>query len=223
MNKSSLVVAAVLILAALDPRSAASQVTLAPGLKGGLSISAFGEPWSTLKKPALGAFLSINLNKIISVQPEVYWLTQGGSVWGNIYYDEMGNLIEPEYRWSLSYIHLPVLAKLYPISKGTFRPVLFAGPAFDLLLRAVEVPYDHIYTSGGDEEDIYRGDDANIKDVLKGINWDIVAGAGIEVALTKVTLVVEARYTLGLTNIDRRSPDSRLKTSALMFLAGVGF
>ena len=67
----------VLVLTGLGPRSAAAQGTLVPGVKGGLSISTFGEPWSTLKNPTVGAFLSIGLNSVLSVQPEVFWLTQG--------------------------------------------------------------------------------------------------------------------------------------------------
>jgi hypothetical protein len=216
MKRSSLAVAAVLILTVLDPRSAAAQVTFVPGVKGGLSIStlrASGESWSSLKRPALGAFLSINLDKTISIQPEIYWLTKGGAASAGHFYDEFGNLIEIEYRWGLSYIHLPVLAKLHPIPKGTFRPVLFAGPAFDILLRAVRGAY-------------YNGqlaDEMNITDAYKGISWDFVAGVGLEVALNKVVLVAEARCTLGLTNIVRLYPDYSQKTRALMFLAGFGF
>lgn len=216
MKKSVLVIAVVLILTALDPRSAAAQVTLAPGVKGGLSIStlrASGESWSSLKRPALGAFLSINLDQTISIQPEIYWLIKGGAALVGYYYDELGNPIEIEYRWALSYIHLPVLAKLHPIPKGTLRPILFAGPAFDILIRAVRGSY-----YGGQ-----RADEMNITDAYKGTGWDFVAGVGLEVALKKVVLVAEARYTLGLTNIVRLYPDYSQKTRALIFLAGFGF
>lgn len=222
MKKIFPVLAAAMILAALDPRSAAAQVTFVPGVKGGLSVSTLGETWSTLKSPTLGAFLSINVNNVLSIQPEVFWLTQGGSVSGGYYYDEMGNLVETEYRWKLSYVHIPVLCKLSPFPKGRFRPVLFAGPAFDVLLRAVEAVYYNVFYQG-EEGDVYRGDDRNIRDAFNGTNWDLVAGAGLEVMLGKARLVVEARYTLGLTNIYRLSPDTSLKTRALMFLAGVGF
>jgi hypothetical protein len=223
MKKISVVAAAALILTALGPRSAAAQRTLVPGVKGGLSISTFGEPWSTLKNPTVGAFLSIGLNKVLSVQPEVFWLTQGGAVGGGNYYDEIGNYVEIEYRWKLSYVHIPVLCKLCPIPKGTFRPVIFAGPAIDILARAVEAVYYNVYDDQGEELYAYRGDDVNIRDTFNGTNWDLVAGAGLEVLLNKARLVVEVRYTQGLTNIYRQSPDTPLKTRALMFLAGVGF
>lgn len=216
MKKSILAVAAVLIVTFLDPRSAAAQVTFTPGVKGGLSIStlrASGESWSSLKRPALGAFLSINLDKTISIQPEIYWLTQGGSALVGIFYDELGNPVEIEYRWALSYIHLTVLDKIYPIPKGKVRPILFFGPAFDILIRAVRGSY---YNG-------QRADELNITDAYKGTNWDIVAGAGLEVALDKVVLVAEARYTLGMTNIVRLSPDTSQKTRALIFQAGFGF
>ena len=215
MKRSVLVVAAVLLLTVLDPRSVTAQVTFVPGVKGGLSIStlsASGESWLSLRRPALGAFLSINLDKTVSIQPEVYWLTKGGAS-VSYYFDPMGPVIEMESQWSLSYIHLPVLVKLHPIPRGTFRPVLFAGPAFDILLRAVRADY----------YDGQRMDDSNITDAYKSTGWDIVAGAGLEVALNKVMLVAEARYTLGLTNIVRLYPDYSQKTRALMFVVGVGF
>lgn len=223
MKKIFVVGAAALILQALGPRSAAAQVTVVPGVKAGLSISTFGEPWSTLKGPAAGAFLSIDLNKALSVQPEVFWLTQGGAVGGGYYYDELGNYVEIEYRWKLSYVHIPVLCKLYPIPKGTFRPVLFAGPALDILVRAVQAEYFYVYDVQGGEMDVHQGEDVNIRDSFSGTNWDLVAGAGLEIMLNKARLVVEARYTLGLMNIYRQSPEAPLKTRALVLLAGVGF
>jgi len=215
MKKSAMVIAAVLLLTMLGQRSAAAQVTFTPGVKGGLSISnllAAGESWLSLKKPVVGAFLSVNLDKTVSIQPEVFWLTKGGAS-ETFYFDQMGALIEMRHQWSLSCIHLPVLVKLHPIPKGTFLPVIFAGPAFDLLLRAVRA-------------DFYNGQlvsDMNITDAYKGTGWDIVAGAGLEVALNRIVLVAEARYTLGLTNIVRLNPDYSQKTGALMFLAGFGF
>ena len=107
--------------------------------------------------------------------------------------------------------------------EGDVPPVLFAGPALDILVRAVEAVYYYVYDDQGEELFAYGGDDVNIRDAFNGTNWDLVAGAGLEVILNKARLVLEARYTLGLTNIDRVSPETPLKTKALMFLAGVGF
>jgi len=159
MKKCALAVAAVLLLTALEPRSVTAQVTFVPGVKGALSISTLsapGESWLSLRRPTLGAFLSVNLDKTVSIQPEVFWLTKGGAS-ETFYFDQMGAPIEMRHQWSLSYIHLPVLVKLHPIPKGTFLPVIFAGPAFDLLLRAVRA-------------DFYNGQlvsDTNITDAYK--------------------------------------------------------
>jgi len=204
-------------------RPMAAQVTLDAGVKGGLSlarvsVAGFDRSWSTLARPSLGVFLSINLSHRFAIQPEVYWLTQGGSVRTIVISDPDPFLLES--RHSLSYLHIPVLAKIRPVAGGAFRPVLFAGPAVDVLLRAV-------YTvSGLGVLDVY-----DVRDSFKPTNFAVVGGAGLETRLDKVLLIFEARYCLGLADIYIPSsillgealPDHSHRTRTLLFQVGVGF
>ena len=205
-------------------RPMAAQVTLDAGVKGGLSlarvsVAGFDRSWSTLARPSLGVFLSINLSHRFAIQPEVYWLTQGGSVRTTVISDPVPFLLES--RHSLSYLHIPVLAKIHPVAGGAFRPVLFAGPAVDVLLSAVYRVY----------EDGVLMDEHNVRDSFKPTNFAVVGGAGLETRLDKVLLIFEARYCLGLADIYIPSsilfgealPDHSHRTRALLFQVGVGF
>jgi len=219
MKKTLVVFVAVLFLAAFVPRSAEAEVTFDLGIKGGVSLARIMEidlssgglkdPSSTMTKPVFGGFVAINLNQTFTFQPEVYYLTQGG-VWD----EDFEGLL---YHWvhTLRYIHIPLLAKIHLMKEGKAIPILFAGPAVDFLVSA-----RHKLTIDGvvDYDEDFKSD-------LKGTNFSLVFGGGVEMMLDKLMLVLDIRYDLGLANIvaSEYANDWSLKTKALMVMVGVGF
>jgi hypothetical protein len=214
MKKGILVFTVALLFAAFVPRPVAAAIDFDWGIKGGLSLAS--EKWSDdssasklLGKPVFGVFFTFNLNKSFAIQPEVYFLTQGG-----IYtYEPEG--IAYKYIDAYNYLHIPVLAKLRLMPDKKLTPIVFAGPAVGVLLSAHEKYY---------ADDVLEWD-KSVKTWYKSTNFSVVFGGGVEYKLDKLMLVLDVRYDLGLANIDKSdmpNPDT-LKTRTLMFMVGVGF
>jgi hypothetical protein len=192
MKKACLVFLCVLMLAAFVPRQAAAEVTLDLGIKGGISFANTMEVWegdeypttSPLVSPVFGAFVSINLSKMFTFQPEVYLVTQGG-IWEE---DD----VEGELKWkhAAKYIHVPLLAKIHLVQEGKMIPILFAGPAVDFLVSANE----KFWIDGVLEYD------ESFKEYLKSLHFGAVFGGGVEFMLDKLMIILEVRYNLGLVN-----------------------
>jgi hypothetical protein len=212
MKKALVVFAAVLFLAAVVPQPAAAETTFDLGVKGGISMAKvkFSDGpeggFDNLNKPVFGVFFSLNLNEFFSIQPEVLFLQQGGV------YEDDSKEISYKYELAMTYIHIPVLAKVKLVKEGTVRPILFAGPAVGFLTKAVERYYEDGALEG--EEDV--------KEYLKSTNFSAVFGGGVEIVLDKLLLVLDVRYDLGLASVNAEGSDS-IKTNALMFMAGIGF
>ena len=83
----------------------------------------------------------------------------------------------------LTYIEIPVLIKYVPAMEGSVQPSFFVGPALGILMSAKIADFD-------------------IKDQTKSTDIGIVFGAGVDFAAGSSSKVsVDARYTLGVTNI----------------------
>ena len=216
MKNAVVVFLCVVCVAAFVPRQAEGEVTFDLGLKGGVSFANTTEVYdgvkypttSALVAPVFGAFVSINLNKMFAFQPEAYLLTQGG-IWED---DFEGSI----YKWehAVKYIQVPLLAKIRLAQGKTLTPVLFAGPAVDILVSANE----RFWIDGVLEYD------QSFKDYVKPLHVGAVFGGGVDFKLDKVMLCLEVRYNLGLVNtIKDPDPGQSYKYRTLMVLAGVGF
>ena len=209
MKKAFVILSVFLCVAAFAPRPAAASVDF--GLKGGLSMSNI--TWSTgdtdatsLTKPVFGAFVAFNLGPVLAVQPEVYYWTGGAKAEDTFEEDTV------EMQLKFNYIHVPVLAKLH-FGKGSVKPMFFAGPAVSFLTTAREV----IYLNGALEEDM------DVKEFLKSTDLSAVIGTGLELTMGKLLLIFDARYNLGISNINAKSSETTMKNRAWMFMLGVGF
>lgn len=216
MKKAAVVFLCVVCVAAFVPRQAQAEVTFNLGLKGGVSFANTMEVWdgvkypttSALVAPVFGVFVTINLNKMFAFQPEAYLLTQGG-IWEEDF-DEM------IFKWehAAKYIQVPLLAKVRLVQDKTLTPVLFAGPAVDILVSAKEKFW---------VDDVLEYDES-FKDYLKSLHVGAVFGGGVEFQMDKVMLSLDVRYNLGLVNtIKDPEPGQSYKYRTLMVLAGVGF
>jgi Outer membrane protein beta-barrel domain len=209
VKKALIVLTVFLCVAAFAPRPAAASVDF--GLKGGLSLSNI--TWSSgdvdatsLMKPVFGAFVAFNLGPVFAIQPEVYYWT-GGAKSEDVFGEDV-----VEMQLKFNYIHVPLLAKLR-FGSGSVKPMLFAGPAVSFLTTAKEV----IYVNGVLEEDM------DVKEFLKSTDVSAVIGTGLEFAMGKLLLILDARYNLGFANIDAKSSETTMKNKAWMFMLGVGF
>ena len=215
LRKALGVVVLVSLVVLFFPRPAGAQATFDFGLRGGVSMAKItwadeeeSDPSGNLLQPMFGIFLAVNFNKFFTFQPEIYYLTNGGK-WEETFegYD---------YEWidKLPSIHIPLLAKFHLMPDNSLKPILFAGPALDFILSAKEWFYE-------DGTLIYEDE---FTDYIKKTNFSLVFGGGIEAALDKITLILDVRYVIGLTNLIKvPDPGETVKTKALMIVGGIGF
>lgn len=194
---------------ALLPIGAAAQ-GVGGGVKGGLtladvpnSLDAFDEPGASTSLRvgfAAGGFLAIRFAGGFSIQPEVLYTQKGvklevndGGLSGNVKYEA-------------DYLDVPVLARV-TFGKGV-RGYVLAGPSFDIKLNAKM----QIGIMGLSEEE-------DISEDVKDFEFAVVFGGGVELG----PLLMEARWSEGLSNLNTDPAEPELKSRTILFLAGFRF
>ncbi|MEO6239175.1 MAG: porin family protein [Vicinamibacterales bacterium] len=146
--------------------------------------------------PVVGIFATLPPTLGISLQPEVLYSQKGASLG-----DGQSSVI-------LDYLEVPVLARRSMTAFG-HRVYLAGGPSFALRLRArTRVKFDDV------TEEIDTSDDVSRFEV------GVAAGGGIEFG----SVVVDARYTFGLTDIDKdKAADAKSRNRVLSLTGGWRF
>ena len=220
----SLVLAAPAFIAAADVRL---------GVKGGLSVpnirgretDIFSRGFCSRQGPFAGIFLEARLAPRFSLVTEVDYASQGGKRSGlqPITMDLPPGLPAPpgtqlyaDFRNEtiLDYIEVPVMGRW--TGGGRLRFFLDAGPYVGFLIRARALTsgVSALYLDEGgtmpiiippatDPLVVDLGADTNVKDSLKTVNVGLAGGAGIAYPLGPGDLVLEARFELGLTIIQK--------------------
>ncbi len=152
----------------------------------------------------VGGFVTYKLNDMFAVQPEVLYTMKGAK-----YKEEIGGEILKVWI-NLTYLEIPVLAKITVPTLGVFKPTLFAGPAVAIKLSGkVKAEYEGTTI----EEDFEN---------TKGIDFGFVVGAGIDLGFGVGKLALDLRYTLGLTTISEFENDD-VKNGVFALMAGFSF
>ena len=151
------------------------------GIKGGVNFTnlgseiedGFGE--SNLKTGFhVGLIANLKITQFFALQPEILYSLQGAKFEGNTFFEET--------KFNLSYINVPVLAKVY--FGESFN--IHAGPYVGFLVNTgVE------YGDDADFEDAFE-------DAYKTLDFGIAGGLEFE---TATGLFLGARYNLGLADI----------------------
>ncbi len=121
----------------------------------------------------------------------------------------------------INQISIPVLLR-FKLMPGT-APYFLLGGAVSYILSATA---DYNW-SIGDENDTGSEDLFNQEgDVLNRLDYSIIGGAGLELAMGRMRLFFEGRYIYGLANIlhdDAADAGDWMKLSTILILAGFGF
>lgn len=145
-----------------------------------------------------GGFVTWRLTSWLELQPEVLYAMKGA---------RSEEIVETKLL--LDYLEVPVLARVTRGAAGGTRYYLAAGPSAGLLLRA-RTRADF----GGAIEEI------DIKDDLESVDFGVVVTGGVEFG----SIVVDARYTHGLTNIERESSGGQeIRNRAASVTVGIRF
>lgn len=210
------------ILATALAISANAQKKFTFGIKGGLNVVTITNmdfvvsenqlSWfQTENKSSFyaGAFAEWRFAKFFALSPELVYSGQGMSSTANIQLSNV-DFVYTESNVMLSYINLPVMAKLYPLRWLSID----LGPQAGLLVAAKtrSVVSTDVMGPSVTETTDSKGDFKNI---------DFSLGMGLTCNFSK-HIFMQARYNLGLTEIPKGSDnDKGHKNSVIQF--GMGF
>jgi hypothetical protein len=188
---------------------AIAQVTVTKGIKVGLNFASIGGEGSggtsSTTQYCAGVFFEIQLAGVIAIEPEVLYSVKGFSI--------SSALLVPgaSVTQTLSYIDIPVLLKINLPTPGVSFG-FYAGPSIGLLVGAKlkgEAP--GVPTAEVDNKDVWASTDAGL-----------VIGTGIKIPLGLASLTLDARYNMGLSQIDKDGL-SKSYNRVFSIMAGIGF
>ncbi|MBN2227738.1 MAG: PorT family protein [candidate division Zixibacteria bacterium] len=180
--------------------------------------------YESRKTVTFGIFLTAPIYNNLAIQPEVLYTSRGAKVERNDAYFN-GTL---EYR--LHYLEFPILLRMSLPTGKDLRPYLLAGPGIAVNIGAKSKIEGHAYNEETEEwED--AGSEEDIDGLFKGIDWELVVGAGVDYKVGPGKIFIEARYVMGLSVIysygvdtlpdGMEAPDEH--NSAINILAGYSF
>ena len=210
----SLALAAALALAFRNA-SAADIMTI--GLKGGLSLStlhgrlptdAFIQN-GTRRGATGGVFLTIDLGRTISLQPEALFVAKGTSLGNEGVTDASGKLVgTAEDIEAIDYLEIPILLRASLLPGGLASPYLLVGPAVGVRLS---------------QKLMLTGDVSGARpiEIAKPTDLGLALGVGLEVGRGRIRGSVETRYTLGLTTATENTYSDSARNGNLLVTAGL--
>ncbi|MDT8435700.1 MAG: porin family protein [Gemmatimonadota bacterium] len=211
-------VLAILLAAALSLPATGLAQDLAIGVKGGLAITDLdvdaadpADEVDTETSTGLvgGAFLTIGLGERFFVQPEVLYSQKGA---------EFSDPVEGfTAELELDYIEVPVLFGVrFPLVGSPIEPRIFAGPA---------VAFEASCDVSGDEGGVSVNLDCDEFGIdTKSTDFGVLGGAGVNIGVGGFDIVLDARYVLGLADLDDTTgSEDDVKNRAFQFMGGVAF
>jgi hypothetical protein len=203
---------------ALAPAGAwAQEVTL--GVKGGLnssnlSVDDADDPdfgFDSQTDFLVGAFAQFAFGQHFAVQPEVFYSQKGARS-----RDE-----DPATTLNLNYIEIPLLLMARLASRESpMYPILYAGPSVAFETRC------QVTGQEGGVSVSFDCDDPHLDGELQTAKTDfgLVFGGGFEILYSKLTIQLDARYNLGLTNLNdsEDSAEASVKSRTWSFMLGLG-
>jgi hypothetical protein len=151
-----------------------------------------------------GGFVRFGFGRL-GIQPEILSVTKGAEFDGG----EGGE----DSSIDIEYIAVPILLHL-PLTYGSsFAPYIIGGPEF-----AFDIGCE--FSSDAGDEDCDTGDLGDGPLPRKSIDIGLSAGGGLAFAMGPGALLLEGRYTWGLTNISDSPDPSEMKNRSAYVLAG---
>lgn len=179
----------------------------------------------------VGGFYRFDLNNHLAIQPEAYFSMKGTNGGGTETYDYFGGTITEtyDYTFKLNYLEIPVLLKYKIPTSGKLKPSLFLGPcvAFKLSARLIgSYKYEETYVYPGDSG--YYSYEENFDeevDAVERTDFGLVIGAGLDIEMGSGSLLIEARYNLGLSGLSKfaDASDPGAKNAVFTLMLGIAF
>ena len=209
-----------ILIVLLISNAAFAQISFSKGVKAGLNVSTLriddtgSADIQTKNGIVAGGFLGLDLLGPLNFQAEALFTQKGAKQEEK---DAGGTTVTT---LSVNYLEIPVFAKIStPVAPPLVTANFYAGPAF-----AVKISEDISAELNGTEVPV-EGDLAT-EDVFKSSDVGAVAGANLSFsALGLASLIVDLRYTLGLSHIAKNveSGENSVKNGVVTLSVGLGF
>jgi hypothetical protein len=153
-----------------------------------------------------GGFVTYSIRDTYGFTAKVLFSQKGAA------YTEDGGLGDDvDVKTQLNYIEIPILARVFFNREGDVRPNVFLGPSFGFLTGAKFKVEDEDYEDIEDYKDSFNTFDAGL-----------AAGLGLNIRVGgEMYLIVDARYTYGLSDIGKGS--GSFNNQAVAVTAGLSF
>jgi len=230
MSKRSIAFAMVGIMVCLTAGPVAAQVKWNAGFKGGVGLAkitgdtgfsdSISDGVNTLdffgdfgdKRTGLtgGGFVTADVNESFGIRLELLYAQKGGTGKLNVNLNGIP-AGTADMTFKLDYFEIPaLLVGTFPTSGGTKFNV-FGGP---VLAFNTGAKFKLEFQGQSDEQDI--------GDSVESTDFGLAIGAGVKIpASPGVGIVIDGRYTLGLSKFPKTGEDN--KNSDLVFMAGLSF
>ncbi|GEM_PF-1367059 len=204
-------ITAIMIIIALSTiQGAYAQRKLNIGIVGGLDIANLSSSPSSNTSSLVGftggGILETFENEHVSFEFGLLYAQKGAEATAGANYEKI----------TIGYVDIPFHLRIgFP--NDNFSPHLFFGPEVGIQTGA---DAELRYTSGSNTINI-SGD---ISKNIETLNFSLNFGGGMDIFLNEQsTLLLDLRYSLGITNIAKNSNNSSIKTSDFQIMTGVKF
>ncbi len=178
-----------------------------------------------IRKPAFGGFITVVPARPFGLQAELLYSPKGSEASGFQVLDGGQVFRTITFSSTNAYLELPILARLQAPMTPANRVGLHAvfGPSVALQLGCTTtVRFTDVSNTTGQiisEENL----ELDCSESLKNTDFSLVFGGGVDFAVADMgRLVLEARYTLGLTTFST-TPDFDAKNRVFAVLIGFGY
>jgi hypothetical protein len=156
------------------------------GIKGGMNMANVSadpselEDADSLTSYALGGWWGMPLTRRLSIQAEALYSVKGDSETDGGYTAST----------QLSYIDIPVLAKIGFLHGGAAQPSLFLGPSM-----AFNVGASSTLEGPGTNTEL------DVQEQVRQFDFAVVVGGGVDIPVGRNTLGLDVRYSKGLSDV----------------------
>lgn len=207
---------AVLVTVGLSASAASQAAGLAGyGVRAGLTLANLRGDFADLVGAdtragfAGGGFLRLVLGGSVELQPELLYTMRGASTKLEAT-DPSGILVgTADLTYQLDYLEIPVLLRV--TLPGDARPSLLIGPSMGIKVRS-RLRYN------GPGSDL-----SSDFDLVEDADFGLVGGVELSFGPGPARMVLDARYTLGLTDVMGPPSLFEARTGTFAITAGVGF
>lgn len=205
-TQTTIMIAAIALLALAMPIHTMAQVEVTKvwsiGPEAGLSLSKYGRDADANDfKPGLvtGLFVTYSIINTFGVTAKFLYHQKGATFKDN------------DVKQTLGYLEIPVIGRYFLNKEGQFRPNIFIGPSIGILTGAKNK------VGSNDPEKL-----ETFKDSFNTVDLGITGGVGCNIRILNETyLVLDARYTHGVSDISKANTD--VNNNAFALTAGVSF